>query len=143
MSLDAFETAEIKAGFGLLAKDGKLLEEVVQEACKLVKLGLTEDEVHDVFILFGGSKGGFDEATWLKAFKHKDHGDADEEVKLAFNGIAEGGRVDWGKVTTLLKMNGRSIPDEVLETLQGVCDYNNDGAVDMDDFVKMIHAGSG
>jgi len=140
MSLDAFETAEIKAGFDLLAKDERLTEEVVQRASELVKIGLTEDEIHDVFILFGGTKGGFTQENWLKAFKHKDHGDADEEVTKAFNGVSEGGRLDWGKVTTLLKLNGRVIPDEVLETLQGVCDYNNDGAVDMDDFVKMIHA---
>jgi len=143
MSLDAFETKELKAGFKLLAKDGKLTEEVVQQACELVKIGLTEDEIHDVFILFGGTKGGFTEDVWLKGFKHKDHGDQDEEVKLAFEGISEGGRLDWAKVTRLLKMNGSSIPDEVLETLQGVCDYDNDGAVSMDDFVKMIHAGSG
>jgi len=143
MSLDSFETAEIKAGFSLLAKDGKLTEEVVQQACALVKMGLTEDEIHDVFILFGGTKGGFTEENWLKAFKHKDHGDQDDEVQLAFKGISEGGRLDWGKVTKLLKMNGRSIPDEVLETMQGVCDYDNDGAVSMDDFIKMIHAGAG
>jgi Ca2+-binding EF-hand superfamily protein len=137
--LDEFESKELKAGFDLLAKDGRLTEDVVQRACRHLNLGFTQNEIHDIFVLFGGGKQGFTEKIWMDNFSHKDHGEADEEVLQSFNALADRGTLDFGKVGSLLRMNGRMLTNEVLETMQQVCDYDNDGVVSFDDYTTMLH----
>jgi len=140
MALTSDEQAEIKAGFWLFAVDEKLTEDVVQKAVKDLKIGISENEIHDMFILFGGGKGGFTEDAWLKAMQHTEYKDDNPDMKAAFESLASNGRLDWDKVKKALTLNGRSIIDEIFETLQNVCDYQNDGCVDFEDFITMIHA---
>jgi len=139
MSLDEFETEELKAAFNMMAKDGKLDEASVLAFLDVLGSGLSADDVHDMFMV-GGGKDGFDEASWLKAFEHKDHGDQDEEVAAAFECVASGGSLDMGKCEKLIAMAGLDLKPKEFDEFKNIADYNSDGKVDMADFVSMIHA---
>merc|ERR1719348_2028159 len=139
MSLDAFETEELKAGFAMCSKDGLLTEARMGEILKILGADLTENDIHDMFIV-GGAKEGFDEAKWLAAFGHKDHGDQDEEVSTAFGCVSAGGQMDMAKAQKIIAMSGLELKPKEFEEFKNISDYNSDGKVDMEDFVNMIHA---
>lgn len=139
MSLDAFEVEELKAAFNLCSTDGKMTEATMKAVLDCIGAGLSEDDIHDMFVV-GGGKEGFDEKTWLAAFEHKDHGDQDDEVQSAFACVSAGGALDMGKAQTLIKLSGLDLKPKEFEEFKNIADYNSDGKVDLDDFVSMIHA---
>merc|ERR1712012_660392 len=102
---DAFETEELKAAFSMVSKDGKITEADMKGFMDLIESGLSEDDIHDMFIV-GGGKAGFDLDGWLKAFEHKDHGDQDDEVTSAFGCISSGGNLDMDKAQKLMSLAG-------------------------------------
>lgn len=101
--------------------------------------GLSGNDIHDMFMV-GGGKDGFDEATWLKAFEHKDHGDQDEEVTAAFACVSSGGNLDMDKAKQLIALAGLDLKPKEFQEFQNIADYDNDGKVSLPDFVNMIHA---
>merc|ERR1719204_310284 len=139
MGLDAFETEELKAGFAMVAKDGKVTEDGMKAMLDILGSGLSENDIHDMFIV-GGAKDGFDEAKWLAAFSHKDHGDQDDEVSAAFGLVSAGGQLDMAKAKAVIEYAGLELKPKEFDEFKNIADYNSDGKVDMEDFVNMIHA---
>jgi len=139
MSLDEFETEELTAAFQMVQKDGTLTEARTKEILDILGSGLTENDIHDMFMV-GGGKNGFSKDTWMKAFEHKDHGDQDEEVSSAFACVANGDALDWEKCKKILAFAGLELKPKEFEEFKNISDYNSDGKVDQGDFVNMIHA---
>merc|ERR1719510_977721 len=90
--------------------------------------------------MVGGGKEGFTLESWLKAFEHKDHGDQDGEIGVAFEGISSGGNLDMGICEKIIAQAGLELKPKEFEEFKKIADYNSDGKVDMGDFVSMIHA---
>jgi len=139
MSLDDFETDELTAAHNMLAKDGLLTEESMAGVLKILEAGLSDDDIHDMFVV-GNGKNGFDLKTWLGAFEHKDHGDQDEEVNAAFACISKGGEMDMDKAKKILDYCGLDLKPKEFDEFKNIADYNSDGKVDMTDFCSMLHA---
>lgn len=139
MPLDEFETEELTAAFEMCQKDGIVTEARVKECLDIMKAGLSDNDVHDMFMV-GGGKEGFTKEQWMKAFEHKDHGDQDDEVTTAFNGVSAGGALDFEVAKKILAFGGLELKPKEFEEFKNISDYNSDGKVDQGDFVNMIHA---
>lgn len=139
MPLDEFETEELTAAFQMCQKDGTVTEERVKEILDIMGAGLTQNDIHDMFMV-GGGKEGFSKDGWMKAFEHKDHGDQDEEVTTAFNCVSAGGILDFEKCKKILAFGNLELKPKEFEEFKNISDYNSDGKVDQGDFVNMIHA---
>merc|ERR1712241_518607 len=130
---------ELTAAFAMAAQDGTLTEARAKEFLDLLGSGLSESDIHDMFVV-GGGKKGFDEKSWLAAFEHKDHGDQDDEVTAAFACVSAGGNLDMDKAQKLMSLAGLELKPKEFDEFKNIADYNSDGKVDMSDFVNMIHA---
>lgn len=139
MSLDTFETEELTSAHNLVSTDGLVTEASMKAVLDVLGSGLSEDDVHDMFVV-GGAKEGFDLKKWLAAFAHKDHGDQDDEVTSAFAAVSSGGALDMGKAETLIKLAGLDLKPKEFEAFKNIADYDSDGKVSLEDFVNMIHA---
>merc|ERR1719192_3054245 len=139
MSLDNFETEELTAAFEMCSVDGSLTEGRAKEFLDLLNSGLSENDIHDMFVV-GGGKNGFDLKGWLAAFEHKDHGDQDDEVTAAFGCVSAGGILDMALATKIMNMSGLQLKPKEMDEFRNLVDYNSDGKVDMDDFINMLHS---
>merc|ERR1719510_962525 len=110
----------------MVSQDGVMEEKMMKGFLDTLGAGLSEDDIHDMFVV-GKGKKGFDEKTWLGAFEHKDHGDQDEEVAAAFECVSAGGSLDWGKAAKLIQMSGLELKPKEMEELKNIADYNSDG----------------
>merc|ERR1712176_61147 len=118
-------------------KDGKLTEEGMKAFTDALNTGLSENDVHDMFVV-GGGKDGFTLESWLKAFEHKDHGDQDDELSAAFECVSSGGALNMDVCAKIIAMAGLELKPKEFDEFKKIADYNSDGKVDMADFTSMI-----
>merc|ERR1711879_280851 len=101
---------ELTAGFEMIAKDGTMSEARTKEFLDLIGSKLSGDDIHDMFMV-GGGKNGFTLEGWLGAFEHKDHGDQDGEVEVAWNCVQVAMFLIWPRPQKLWNsLDWRSIP---------------------------------